>query len=183
MRLRAILIMAAIMAAVGVAYLVFRPSRPETAAETPPYVWKVQMLDLQRIAIALPPLGKAESWVKHEDKYWYFDRPDGPQVDIHRWGGGIPLLLSGPRASRVITAGATDEQLEAYGFRTPRMSISLSTDKGRDIDLEVGDLTPTGQSHYVRLSGSRNVYSVDYTWYDVLERLVTEPPYAAESDP
>ena len=182
-RHRIIFIMAAVLAALGVAYLVFRPGRTEAAPETQPYVWKVQMLELQRIAIALPPLGKAESWVKHADKYWYFDRPDGPRVDNHRWGGGIPLLLSGPRASRVITADATDEQLAAYGLQKPRMTISLSTERGEKVDLEVGDLAPTGQSRYIRRSGSRDVYSVDYTWYDVLERLVMDPPYVVESSP
>ncbi len=180
MRLRTILIMVAVLVALGVMYVVSKRGEPEGAPETPPYVWKVEMLELERIAIALPPLGKTESWVKHADKYWYFDRPDGPQVDIHRWGGGIPLILSGPRANRVITADATDEELAIYGLQTPRMTISLSTERGEKIDLEVGDPTPTGQNYYIKLSGARDVYSVDYTWYDVLERLVIDPPYVAE---
>jgi hypothetical protein len=180
-RLRIILIMAVVVVGLGVAYLVSRRGTPEPAPQTPPYVWKVEMLELERIAIALPPLGKAESWVRHADKYWYFDRPDGPRVDIHRWGGGIPVLLSGPRANRVIAADATDEELSSYGLDPPRMTVSLSTERGEEINLEVGTLTPTGQNRYIRIAGSRDVYSVDYTWYDILERLVTDPPYAVVS--
>jgi hypothetical protein len=180
-RRRTVLIMAAVLVAIGVAYLVSRRGEPKPASETPPYVWKVEMLTLERIAIALPPLGKTESWVKHADKYWYFDRPDGPRVDVHRWGGGIPVLLSGPRANRVIASDATDEELAGYGLQKPRMTVSLSTERGEKIDLEVGDLTPTGENRYIRLSGARDVYSVDYTWFDVLERLVIDPPYVTGS--
>jgi hypothetical protein len=32
-----------------------------------------------------------------------------PKVNMKRWGGGIPLLLSGPGAERLITSEATDK--------------------------------------------------------------------------
>ncbi|GAG36527.1 unnamed protein product, partial [marine sediment metagenome] len=34
---------------------------------------------------------------------------------------------------------------------------------------------------YVQAPGSNDVALVDYTWYEVLERLVKEPPYAPTS--
>ena len=133
------------------------------------------------MAISLPGENKSQAWVIHDDKYWYFDEPDGPKVDMQRWGGGIPLLLSGPGADRTITSDSTDEQLEIYGLTSPRMTIHVVLKDETTIDIEVGDATLTGGAYYVRLVDSRDVYSVDYTWYEVLERLVLDPPYPPSS--
>jgi hypothetical protein len=135
------------------------------------------MEDLKHMAISLPPEGKNEAWVKHEDKYWYFDKPEGPKVNMKRWGGGIPLLLSGPGAERLITSESTDEQLEIYGLKDPKMKIDLVLENEDTINIAVGDNTPDGQASYVKLVDSRDVYTVHHTWYEVLERLVLEPPY------
>ena len=95
MKLRTILIMVGALIVLGVAF--YFSSRPEPAEPVEPqyFVWDVEMDELQTMAIALPRDDMRESWVKHEDQYWYFDEPDGPKVDMQRWGGGVPLLLSG----------------------------------------------------------------------------------------
>ena len=177
MRLRAIVTMIAVLVALGVLFVVAARPRPVPAAETRPIVWSVEMQELEAIVISLPREGKSEAWVKHEDKYWYFDRPGGPKVDMKRWGGGIPLILSGPAAERHITAESTAEQLEEYGLADPRMTIRLRLDDGSAIDVAVGDPTPNGQAYYLRPVDSRDVYTVHRSWYEVLERLVLEPPY------
>lgn len=140
-------------------------------------VWSVEMMELTAITVSLPLKEKSEAWTKHDDKYWYFDKPDGPKVDMKRWGGGIPLLLSGPAADRLITEESTNEQLEIYGLADPRMEINIGLENGDTFNIEVGDVTPGGQTYYVKLANSRKVYTVDYTWYDVFERLVLDPPY------
>lgn len=177
MKLRTILVMAGIFVALGVYFFFSSRPEPEPRPEPRPYVWWVEMTELKTIAIGLPSEGKSEAWVKHEDKYWYFDKPDGPKVDMQRWGGGIPLLLSGPGAERTIAVNATDEQLEMYGLKDPKMKIDLTLENEHTINIEVGDRTPAGQARYVKLVDSRDVYSVHHTWYDVLARLVLEPPY------
>ncbi len=177
MRVRTILVMAGILVALGVYFFISSRPEPEPRPEPRPFVWSVEMTELKTIAINLPSEGKSEAWVKHEDKYWYFDKPDGPKVDMQRWGGGIPLLLSGPGAERLIAENATDEQLEMYGLKDPQMKINLTLENEHTISIEVGDPTPAGQARYVKLVDSRDVYSVHYTWYDVLARLVFEPPY------
>jgi len=135
------------------------------------------MDELQHMVLSLPQEDKTEEFVKHEDRYWYFDNPPGPKVDMERWGGGIPLILSGPGAERLIAEDATEEQLAVFGFTAPKMEIALILDNEDIINIEVGDNTPDGQAYYVKLVDSKDVYTVDYTWYDVLKRLVTEPPY------
>ncbi len=177
MRVRAIIVLGVLLIALGAVYTF--SSRPRPAPEPQPrhYVWSVEMDQLRNMVLALPREGRRKAWVVHQDKYWYFDEPNGPRVDMKRWGGGIPLLLSGPGAERTIATAATDEQLRVYGLTDPRMRIHLVLKDERTIDAEVGDATPAGGACYTRLVGSRDVYAVDATWYEVLERLVLDPPY------
>jgi hypothetical protein len=169
--------MVAVVVALGaVFYFTTRP-KPVPPVQARPLVWLVETQELAKMAITLPPKGKSEKWVKHQDQYWYFDKPQGPRVNMERWGGGIALILSGPAANRRISASATDEQLSLYGLVNPRMRIALTLKTGQTIDIIVGDATPDQQAYYIRLAGSREVYTVDATWYGVLERLVLDPPY------
>lgn len=181
MRIRLLAAMAALLAVAAVLYFVFGRSEPEPEPEVEivPPLWDVEMLDLVRVSIELPQSGQSEAWEKRADKQWYFLQPDGdgPQVDRKRWGGGIPLILSGPRGNRRIAPDASDEQIEIYGLNKPAMKIVLNS-ADRRFDVAVGDATPDGQSYYIKLADSADVYSIDYTWFDVLERLVVEPPYA-----
>jgi hypothetical protein len=178
MKLRTILIMAGVLVAAGVVYFITSRPEPEPAPEPRPFVWSVEMDELQHMAIRLPGVNdQGYAWVKREDKYWYFDEPGGPKVDMQRWGGGIPLLMSGPGADRLITREATEEQLAAYGLDEPRMVINVVLTDERKIDIEVGDPNPSRETYYVSPKGAGEVYSVDHTWYEVLERLVLEPPY------
>lgn len=178
MRLGSILTLLAILIALGVYFIFFRPTEPPPPPSEPrPFVWSVEMDDLQHMVLSLPKEGKTEEFVKHEDRYWYFDNPPGPKVDMKRWGGGIPLILSGPGAERLIAKDATEEKLAVFGFNEPRMKIVLTLNNGDTINIEIGDNTPDGKAYYVKLVESNDVYTVDYSWYDVLERLVLEPPY------
>ena len=177
MRLRTILIMTGILVALGVYFYISSRPKPEPPPEPRPFVWSVEMEDLKAMAIDLPHEGKSETCVKHEDKYWYFDQPNGPKVNMKRWGGGIALLLSGPGAERPITDNATDEQIETYGLKDPKMKIDLTLENEDTVNIEVGDSTLDGQAYYIKLVNSKDIYTVHYTWYEVLERLVLEPPY------
>lgn len=178
MRTGSILTLLAILIALGVYFIFFRPTEPPPPPPEPrPFVWDVEMEVLQHMVISLPREDKSESFAKHEDRYWYFDDPPGPQVNMDRWGGGIPLILSGPGAERLIAEDATEERLAVFGFTEPSMEIVLTLENEEIINIEVGDNTPDGDAYYVKLVESNDVYTVDYSWYDVLERLVLEPPY------
>ena len=109
MRIRGILVLLAILLALG-GYFYFTK-----ASETPPeeepkvYVWQIGMDEIQHIEMRLPRENMSESFIKisQEDEFpWYFDDPQRSKVDQQRWGGGIPLLLSGPGAQRVIANNA-----------------------------------------------------------------------------
>ncbi len=177
MKLKSIFVLTTFLAASGILYYITNQTDPPPSAKPRHVVWDVKMEELAIMAISLPPIGKNESWVKHEDRYWYFDQPDGEMVNKKRWGGGIPLLLSGPGAERLITDNASEKQLENFGLIEPRMKIDLTLENRIIIQIDVGDSTPAAQSYYVRLRDSKEIYTVHESWYHVLERLVLEPPY------
>ena len=57
------------------------------------------------------------------------------------------------------------------------MAIDLVLKNGKTLGIDVGDRTLEGKAYYIKLRNSGFVYTVDYTWYEVLERLVLDPPY------
>jgi hypothetical protein len=179
-KFKAILVLVAICAILGVVFVVVNKPETETTTEPRSYVWDFQQDDLQRIEISLPkseiPVNSI-AWNVHEDKYFYFDEPNGCQVDNQRWGGGIPLILSGPGAQRKLGEAVNDTQLASYGFNKPNMKITLTLATQDVFNVVVGDAIPSGQAYYVKLAEYPDVYTVDLSWYQVLERLITEPPY------
>ena len=165
--------------AIGLGIWYYFASRPQPVPppEPRPYVWQVEMNDLARIQIDLPKRSLSEAWRMHADRYWYFTDPDGPRVDSSRWGGGIPLLLSGPGANRLVEAAPTEEQLAAFGLDEPQMLINLLMRDGAELLILVGDATPDGISYYAKHANRPEVLTVDSAWFEVIERLVTDPPH------
>jgi len=184
LRIRNILILLAILLALGGYFYFSNTPQPSPKSEPTVYVWLVEVDEIQHIEIRLPREDKSEAFIKieEEDKFpWYFDDLQRSEVDMARWGGGIPLLLSGPGAERIIAQNATPEKLAEFGLAQPQMEITLTLEDGDILNITVGDRTPDGNTFYVQVPGSNDVCLVDYTWYEVLERLVKEPPYAPPS--
>jgi len=183
LRLRNILILVAVLAVTIAVYFVTRPAEePPEKPDPLERIWEFDMDELNYIIIELPNLEMSESFAEHEDRQWYFDDPPGPQVDPDRWGGGIPLILSGPGAERSAKKNATEEELAIYGFTQPMMKIFLTKQDEEVISIEVGDAVPDGSAYYIRLADSNDIYIIDASWYDVIERLVLEPPYTPEEE-
>ena len=181
MRLRNILILLVILLALGGYFYFFNKPEPVPKLEPTVYVWLIEVDEIKHIEIELPREGKSQTFIKisEEGKFpWYFDDLPQSNVDVERWGGGIPLLLSGPGADRVISENTTEEKLAELGLTQPRMVITLTLENGDVMGIKVGDETPDGHAFYVQAPNTNAVALVDYTWYEVLERLVTEPPYA-----
>ncbi|MBI2847798.1 MAG: DUF4340 domain-containing protein [Chloroflexi bacterium] len=179
MRLRSILVLLFVLLLVGGYFYFTSVPKPLPSEDPRQYVWLVEDVDIQRIEIQLTKEGKGQSFVLLPDRTWHFDDPQLSPVDMQRWGGGIPLLLSGPGADRVIEWDATPEQLAEFGLAQPRMKIALTLKDESIIDVDVGDATPGGTAFYVRAPDTNAVATVDISWYDVISRLVTDPPYAA----
>ncbi len=177
LKLRFIIPMGVLAIGLGIWYYIASRPQPVPPPEPRPFVWAVEMNDLTRIQIDLPGRNLSEAWRMHSDRYWYFTDPDGPQVDGLRWGGGIPLLLSGPGANRLIDEAPTAEQLTAFGLDEPQMLLHLQLQDGVELEIHMGDTTPDGISYYTKQANRSEVFTVDSTWFVVIERLVTDPPY------
>lgn len=177
MRLRSIIVLLLLFFVAGGAFYVYGRPKPLPPKQPRLFVWLVEVEELQRIEIRLPLEGKSQVFVLGEDRYWHFDDAQKTGVDINRWGGGIPLLLSGPGADRVIARDAPMEKLAEFGLTEPRMEILLTLTDGQKLDIGVGNETPSGKAFYVKAPDSSDVATVDISWYTVIERLVKEPPY------
>ncbi|MBI2830317.1 MAG: DUF4340 domain-containing protein [Chloroflexi bacterium] len=183
MKLRSILILLVVFLALGGYYYFANRPKP-VVQETKVFAWDIDMDSIKHIEMRLPREGKSQSFikVKEGEKFpWYFDDPKRSEIDAKRWGGGIPLLLSGPGVDRIIAQNAPPEKLAEFGLSQPRMEITLTLENGHTMNIAVGDSTPDGVNYYVKAPGTNDVALVDFSWYVVLERLVKEPPYASAS--
>jgi hypothetical protein len=176
-RVRNILILLAVLLVLGGVYFVVSRPEPEEPTQPTVYVWDVDEADIQHIVISLPRQDLSQAFIKISEGAWYFDDQQKTPVYSFRWGG-IPLLLSGPGADRVIIKeNATAEELDRYGLAEPSMIITLTLADESTMIINVGDSTPDGYNYYVKAPNSNAVALVDYTWYDVLSGLVLDPPY------
>ncbi|MBI4296014.1 MAG: DUF4340 domain-containing protein [Chloroflexi bacterium] len=181
MRLRNILVLLVILAALTGAFYLFGRPAPPPAPQPREYVWLVELDDITHVGIGLPRENASQKFIKivQDDKFpWFFDDANRSPVDTVRWGGGIPLLLSGPGADRKVTDNATQEQLAEFGLAQPQMEIVMTLKEGRTLSITVGDQTPDGNRHYVRAPNTNVVATVDGSWFEVLAGLVRNPPYA-----
>lgn len=181
MRFRSIIILLVVFVAVGSAYYLI--SRPQQPKSTPArvYIWDIEEDDLAGVKVSLPKVGQSQSFIKivnGESFPWYFDDPQRSAINTDRWGGGVPLLLSGPSADRIIADEATAAQLQEFGLNEPSMVLMLTLTDQSQMVINVGNSTPNGINYYVKAPGSNVVATVDGSWYQVVARLVTEPPYA-----
>jgi hypothetical protein len=153
--------------------------KPVEPKEPQYYAWLIEMDDIQHIVISLPSENMSQSFIKisTDDFPWYFDDPQQSAIDRVRWGGGIPLLLSGPGVARYFS-NAPQDKLAEYGLTKPQMVIDLILADNTTMNINIGDTTPDGTSHYVMVSNTTSVGLVDYSWFDVLKNLVIKPPYA-----
>jgi len=184
LRLRTILILLVILLALGGYFYFSNIPEPAPRLEPIPFVWLIEEEEIQHIEIRLPREDTSEAFIKIKegDKFpWYFDNPQRSKVDMERWGGGIPLLLGGPAAKRIITENATQEKLAEFGLTQPQMEIILTLEDEYILNITVGNRTPDGTAFYAQVPGTNHVAIVDISWYEVLERLVREPPYAPPS--
>ena len=87
----------------------------------------------------LPSENLSQSFIKipQGDQFpWFFDDPQQSDVDMARWGGGIPLLLSGPSVARIIAENATEEQMARFGLTEPSIKITLTLEDGKVTNQE-----------------------------------------------
>lgn len=104
---------------------------------------------------------------------WLMLEPFESEADEARIEGLLDRL-STLQSSRVIEEDQTD--LEAFGLSEPSLEVKVGLREGASQVLLVGDETPAGYSHYVRLEGQDSAYLVGSSTISDLQRLINEPP-------
>lgn len=116
-----------------------------------------------------------QTWVRDDDRRWFFDVIDGDPVDRARWGG-VTLLLSGPQHVRELAGAAA--HLDRYGLVSPDTVIRIGVAGGAGgVVVRLGDRTPDGGENYAQKDDDPGVYLIDATWSEALTKLVREPPH------
>ncbi len=172
LRLSLVLVIAACWIAIG-ASIVVKQLGQEERTEQPPFFFTLAPDDLRNISITSG--ANSTSWhFRENDRRWYFDDQKDVPTSLYRWGG-ITQLLGGPRSQRELKKTIDNPAL--YGLDDPLLTVNVRLRDDRQLTVQMGDLTPDGGAHYARQSGYDQLYTVDYSWGDVMLRLVEEPPY------
>ena len=138
------------------------------------WFYKVAEADMQTISIKTESV--EQSFSLRDNSGWYFTGEEQPPVDLSRWGG-VTLVLSGPRARRVLAEEIED--LKTYGLDPPSTILRLHLRGDRVLTMYLGDLTPDGSGYYATQEDDDNLYVIESVWGKVLRRLASEPPYPA----
>lgn len=179
MSYRSTLILAGILVLLAGVVYYFHLTLPGQKKEDRPEIWSVDGEKIYHIKIRLPQQKKTIAFFRDQEERWRFDDETRHPVDPKRWGG-IVILVSGPKSKRLIAGKVED--LEQYGLTDPQMIVILGI-KGRKDPLEIlfGARTPGEDHFYVKVKHSSPVYLIHGTYFQVLERLVLEPPRPAVS--
>ena len=173
MNVRLSIILLFVLALVG-GYFYFIELRKPGETKTPP-LWFYNTDDSNFNSISVAYQGKNVTFAKDKDGGWHFNDPKGEAVDINRWGG-ITLLLRGPQSRRLLSENPNPKDIASYGLEHPSTTITVGMVDGSKFALYLGDKTPDGTSHYAQMEGFPQLFLIDASWGDVLDRLVTEPP-------
>ena len=184
MRVRFTIVLVVLLILIGGLVAVTQILRvPEDPSRGPdPYLYRSQ--DIVHVVISR---GEDQIAFEEVENTWFIKDEEGGEdieVDIGRWGG-IPSLLNRPAAAtNLIKTGEDREQLggsASYGLDPACTVITSTTANGQKVVMNIGDLTPTEDGYYISVEDPNdNLYIVHSSWVDVLERLLTEPPYPVE---
>ena len=184
MRVRFTIVLVVLLILIGGLVAVTQILRvPEDPSRGPdPYLYRSQ--DIVHVVISR---GEDQIAFEEVENTWFIKDEEGGEdieVDIGRWGG-IPSLLNGPAAAtNLIKTGEDREQLgdrASYGLDPARTVITSTTANGQKVVMNIGNLTPTEDGYYISVEDPNdNLYIVHSSWVDVLEQLLTEPPYPVE---
>ena len=173
MNLRLSILLVAVLVIVGGTLLTVKLTETRTA--NPDQPWLYRMDSNVMVGIAVTNAGKRVEYSRNPGSItWYIQQDPKVPVFFNKWSG-IPLLLSGPRVNRVLAD--TFEDPASYGLEPPQTTVALTQKGGLSLEFHLGYTTPDQSNQYARLVGQPSLFTVSATWGDVINNLVSEPPY------
>jgi len=171
MNVRLTIVLVVALAVVGGFVYFNQVNKPYKPSDERPLFFKVEMDDIVHIAITSGE--KRVAFVYTSEKMWVFDDAERGPVDMARFAG-TTLLLSGPRAERLVMKQIDDPA--KYGLDTPQNSIEVKLKNGRTFTLHLGKFNVDGNEQYAQLEGSPALYLVLTTWTNAVTRFAENPP-------
>lgn len=157
----------------GGAFLALRLTGSEQASKFTPWLYQIDDGSIVRIEVGYQ--GQTVIYGKQPGTGdWYIEKEPAVPVLQEKWQG-TPLLLSGPKVSRVLA-----EKIEnpgAYGLEPPLTRVRVTDVSGTTLEFHLGTATPDTKNQYARLAGHPALFAVPAEWAAVVNRLATEPPY------
>ena len=161
------------MVIVGGTFLVVEATKTRTANPDQPWMYRIDDDGLSHIAVTYD--GKRVDYGRRPGGFTWYIQED-PEVPVFnpKWAG-TPLLLSGPRVNRVLDA--TVDNPESYGLAPPQTIVEVTERGGQKFEFHLGHLTPDQKNQYAQLVGNPTLFSVTALWGNVINGLVSDPPY------
>ena len=173
MNLRLSILLVMVLLIFGGAFLVVKFTESDETPDNRPWLYRIDENAIVHISVSYR--GDTVSYRrKAGSPNWYIlGEPDIPV--FHRKWAGTPLLLSGPKVTRVLADTMTNPA--AFGLAPPVTRVTVTDRSGRTIEFHLGDPTPATHQQYARLVGNPTLFTVPVSFADEIKRLATSPPY------
>jgi Flp pilus assembly protein TadD len=155
-----------------------------TQLETRPWLYRLDEDQMVRIEVS-----SAGHTVRYEKKPvtitdlpkvdsedWYIQE-NSNEISLGRGFNGAPLLVSGPRAQRVLADNIDDPA--SYGLEPPETKLLVVGRVGGSVEVHLGIPAQYKDEIYVRLVGRPELLTVHALWVKAVTSLATDPPYSS----
>ncbi len=176
MNLQTTFLLIVVAVAMGIVAYINPFKADEDAAEDSPWFYRLAEEDITRLEVVYQ--GEKAAFTKEDGReIWEFVDPVGIPPRHFRWAG-VTLIFSGPITRRDLSVWApTIEDPAQYGLDNPITVVDVSLTAGRNLRFRLGDMTPDGGHNYAQVVGFPQLYIVAAGWAEVVNRLVTDPPF------
>ena len=176
MNLRLSILLLVVLLIFGGTFLVLRFTDSPERGTSSPWLYRIDEGDI--VALEMAYQGEKIAFFRSPASLdWYIAGEPGVSPDIpvfqQRWGG-TPLLLSGPRVTRPLSA-IIDDPVE-FGLEPPETAVTVFDRYGNTIEFHLGIPTPDNENQYARLVGDDALFTVPIEWARVVNRLALDPP-------
>ena len=171
MNIRFTVLLVVILVVIGGTVWITQREPDDDSRESKAWAWKVELEDLQRIAITHDDESIAYS---REGRGWVIEgENENTPVYQPKWGGKA-LIVSGPKPSRTLDETIEDPTL--YGLTPMSTTVQVTDRSGQQVVFELGAITPDGNNQYVRLDDG-SLHTLPKVWGEVVVSLATRPPH------
>ena len=173
MNLRLSILLVMVLLIFGGTFLAIRFTGSDDTPDQKPWLYSIDPVDIVHISVT------------YQDDTVTYQRKAGspdwsilgePEIPVFqpKWAG-ITLLLSGPRVTRVLANTIRDP--EAFGLAPPVTTVTVIDRSENKLEFHLGGPTPDTRLQYARLVGDPMLFIVPVSMAEVVNSLVTTPPY------